>query len=83
MAGGYHGLTLTELQTERASCIAAISRTRNARGYGVGTRNLQRESLRELREDLHEINKAIAALSGNDVTLVSFDDPADLDPRIF
>lgn len=73
MAGsGYQGLTLAELQVERTNCLAAITRSRNARSYGIGARNLTREALRDLRDDLHEINKAIAALAGNDITLAEF-----------
>ena len=54
------GLTDAQLATELSETLASISRNRNSRSYGIGARNLQRESLKDLTAYMGCVSAEIA-----------------------
>ena len=81
----FHTLSLSTLQTLRDKLVdslaaGALDRSINALGYKVGTRELQRASLKDIGWLMHQVEKAIDAKSGNDIGYTSFGPGIDPDP---
>ena len=84
----FHTLSLSTLEKLRDKIIdsaaaGSLDRSINAIGYQIGSRQLQRASLKDLGWLLHQVERAIDAKNGDDIGYTSFDPTEpDRDPRI-
>ena len=73
----FEGLTVAQLETLRDNLIAAHARSLNATGYGIGSRNLTRESAASILRQLNEVTTELARRSDQTggIGLVEFGEP--------
>lgn len=69
----FSDMSRSELETAIAAVDSAITRTLNAESYQVGTRQLKRASLKDLRELRAAYAKQLQALTGADISLAHFE----------
>jgi hypothetical protein len=55
----FEGLTTAQLETMRTNLLAAYERSLNATSYGIGSRNLTRESAASLLKQLNEVSSEL------------------------
>ena len=79
--GAFADKTASELQTLITNIDAAITRTLNAESYQIGTRRIDRPSLKQLQDIRASAVKQLRAIQGNDIGVVTFEPQPDPDPK--
>ena len=79
--GAFADKTAAELATLITNIDNAITRSLNATSYQIGTRQMSRASLKDLRELRAAAVKQLQAINGDDVGVFTFEPQPDPDPK--